>query len=98
MYLFASHTSPTNGFAGYFQSTAALFSEPNGMQVWVGFDIHWLLNNRVICALGPSEEGFCVAGNCCGGRLGFVLGRAALPLSCTLRSPSPLAFHPHSIL
>lgn len=62
----------------YFWSTALLLLfERHSVQVWVGVDIHWLLNDSVICVVGLSTEGCYVAGNCCGGRLGFVLSWAA---------------------
>ncbi len=60
------------------------------MQVWVGVDIHWLLNDSVICVVGLStaetEE------SCCGRKLlwrkiGLRAGLGCLLLSFTL-SPS----------
>lgn len=74
-------------------------------QVWVGVDIHWLLNDSVICVVGLSAaqpRKAVEAGNCCGGRLGFVLGWVArccpilsLPLSFLLSVPP---FHPVSLM
>lgn len=51
------------------------------LQVWEGVDIHWLLNDSVICVVCLYTEGSYVAGNCCWGRLDFVLGLLLLSLS-----------------
>lgn len=57
-----------------------LLFEHRGVQVWVGVDIPWLLNDSVICVVGLSTaepRKAVVAGNCCGGRLDFMLGWTA---------------------
>lgn len=91
-------------FVCYFwRAELLLLFEQYSVQVWVGVDIHWLPNDSVICVMGLSTaepRKTAVAGNCCGGRLGFVLGWAAcycplLPLSLTLTLlPCLLCFIP----
>lgn len=62
--IFGSHV-------GYFWSPGLLLFEQYGVQVWVGVDFHWLLNDSVICVDGVSAAetwGAVVAGNCCAER------------------------------
>lgn len=76
----------------YFWTTALLLLfQQYSVQVWVGVDIHWLLNDSVICVVGLSTaepRKAVVAGNYCGGRLGFMLGWAAC--CCPLLTHPPL--------
>lgn len=46
-------------------SLLLLLFEQRRVQVWVGVDIYWLLNDSVICVVCLSTEGCYVAGNCC---------------------------------
>lgn len=71
-----------------------LLLEQHSVQVWVGEDILWLLNNSVIYVGGglssPEASKVVVAGNCSGGRLGITLGWSAFCRPSHSFSP----FHP----
>lgn len=84
-----------NRFASYFQSAAVLLFERYSAQVWVGFDIHWLLNDSVICAVGPSEGRLMCGRKLLWRKIGLRAGPGCSPaVLCALRrhSPSPPLF------